>query len=315
MPTRGSIIRVAVMPAQPLGALVREHSVDGAHWKSGPGGLPFLAVETDRCTARLTPYGGQLCEWTPAGQKRSALFLSPRSAFAAGKAIRGGVPICFPWFGNHPTDKTRPAHGFARTRMWDVVSITRSQTNDVVVTLRLTPDADTRALRDAEFLAMLVISLGTSLELAFTVENTGHREIAYEVALHSYVAVSDVERIRIQGIERTRFIDKVDSFREKTAGAEPLVLTGETDRVFLETETPCVVDDRALARRIRIEKSGSRATVVWNPWQAKAEAMADVGGDAWRSFVCVETANCGPHVVRLDPHARHTMTARMTVEH
>ena len=99
--------------------------VTGAEWEDGPGGLPFLLVKTDRCRARLTPYGAHVCEWTPAGQTTSVLFLSPRATFASGKAIRGGVPVCFPWFANHPTDATKPAHGFARTRMWDVADITR----------------------------------------------------------------------------------------------------------------------------------------------------------------------------------------------
>lgn len=301
------------MPSPALDVLVRDHSIEGARWKSGPGGLPFLVVETDRCVARLTPHGGQLCEWTPSGQARSVLFLSPRAAFASGKAIRGGVPICFPWFGNHASDTSKPAHGFARTRPWDVASVRRDQSDGTVVTLRLVPDDETRALWDAQFAATLTVSLGTSLAMAFTVENTGDREIAYEVALHSYFAVGDVERIRVHGLEKTRYIDKVDGMKEKVLGADPLVLTGETDRVFVETAATCTVDDPVLGRRIRVEKTGSLATVVWNPWRVKGEAMADVAGDAWRDFVCVETASCGPHAVRLAPKERHVTAAHIHV--
>lgn len=281
-------------------------------WESGPGGLPFLAVETERCRARLTRHGAQVCEWTPAGHATSALFLSPRAVFAVGKAIRGGVPVCFPWFANHPSDATKPAHGFARARMWQADAPTRDAAGDTRAVLRLTSDAETHAYWPAEFAASLTVSLGTSLAMTFEVENTGADDLAYELALHTYLAIGDVERIRIQGLEHTRFIDKVDGGREKVAGAEPLALAGETDRVFLDTTAACTVDDPILGRRIRVEKSGSQATVVWNPGREKAQAVPDIG-DAWRTFVCVETANCGPHAVRLAPRARHAMTARIDV--
>jgi len=285
----------------------------GAVWEDGPGGLPFLVVETDRCRARLTPYGAQVCAWTPAGHATSALFLSPRAVFGAGTAIRGGVPVCFPWFAAHPTDPARPAHGFARTRRWEVAGVTRDDAGDVGVMLHLASDAGTRALWDAEFAASLTVSLGASLTLTFEVENTGAADLAYEIALHSYLAVGDVERIRIHGLERTRFIDKVDGMAEKVSGAEPLTLAGETDRVFLDTAATCIVDDPVLGRSLRVDKRGSPATVVWNPGPTKGPAVSDLGGDAWRRFACVETASCGPHAVRLAPRARHAMTARIAV--
>jgi glucose-6-phosphate 1-epimerase len=286
--------------------------VTGVVREAGPGGLPFLRIETDRCRARLTPYGAQVCEWTPAGQATSALFLSPRAVFGAGKAIRGGVPVCFPWFATHPTDPTKPAHGFARTRMWQVGDVARDDAGEVRVTLHLASDAETRASWDAEFAATLTVSLGSSLSLTFEVENTGAGDIAYEIALHTYLAVGDVEKIRLHGLERTRFVDKVDGAREKIAGEAPLTFAGETDRVFLDTTAPCTVDDPVLGRRVRVAKTNSQVTVVWNPGREKARAVADIG-DAWRRFVCVETASCGPHAVHLAPRARHAMTARIDV--
>lgn len=274
--------------------------------------MTFVVVETERCHARLTPYGAQLCQWTPAGQPASALFLSPRAVFTEGKAIRGGVPVCFPWFGNHPTDRTKPAHGFARTRMWEMADVIADETGQVHVGLRLTDDAATRALWDAEFEASFTISFGTTLTMTLAVENLGAREIAYESALHTYLHVGDVEQIRISGLEDTPFIDKVDGRREKRSAADPLALTGDTDRIFAATTAACVVDDPVLRRRIRVEKRGSATTVVWNPGAAKGEAVPDIG-EAWRRFVCVETANCAPHTTQLAPGARHAMTAHLAV--
>lgn len=286
--------------------------VTGVQREDGPGGLPFLVVETDRCRARLTPYGAQLCEWTPAGQTSSALFLSPRAVFGAGKAIRGGVPVCFPWFAAHPSDPTKPSHGFARTRMWQVGAITRDGDGAVRITLHLASDAGTRAVWEGEFAASLTLSLGTSLEMTFALENIGDSDLMYEIALHTYLAVGDVEQVRVHGLERTRFIDKVDLAREKVTGEAPLAFSGEMDRIFLDTTAPCTVDDPVLARRIRVEKTGSPVTVVWSPGPRKGPAVPDLG-EAWRRFVCVETANCGPHPVRLAPRARHAMTARLVI--
>src|SRR3989449_10083452 len=126
------------------------------------------------------------------------------------------------------------------------------------------------------------------------VENTGRDEIVYELALHPYRAVGDVEAIRIHGLELTRFVARVAGMRAPVAGSGPLALAGETDRVFLDTTAPCPVDDPILRRRIRVDKRQSRTTVVWNPGPEKARAVPDIGGDAWRRFVCVEAANAGP---------------------
>ena len=239
--------------------------------------------------------------------------MSPRSVFAVGTPIRGGVPICFPWFGSHPTDATKPAHGFARTRPWQVAGVTREAEGNVRVVLRMTGDADTRALWNASFALSLTLSLGTALEMTAEVENVGDEPLVYELALHAYLAVSDVETVRIAGLGGTRFIDKVDSGKQKVTADEPLRIVGETDRVFLDTTAACIVDDPGLARRLRVEKRDSRATVVWNPGRERARTMRDIGEDAWRQFVCVETANVGPHAVRLAPRARHATSARVEV--
>jgi glucose-6-phosphate 1-epimerase len=239
------------------------------------------------------------------------LFVSPRAVFAAGKGIRGGVPVCFPWFAAHPTDATKPAHGFARTTVWTLHDITSDALGNTRLVLRLGADAATRALWPHDFAATLTLSLGPRLEMTFGVENTGNRELDYEAALHTYLTVGDVERVTLHGLERSRYIDKVDGLREKMSGDAPIRPAGEIDRVFLDTTAACEVADPVLGRTLRVEKSGSRTTVVWNPGPVKGPAVPDLGGDAWRRFICVETANVGEHAVRLPPGGRHEMTARL----
>jgi glucose-6-phosphate 1-epimerase len=277
----------------------------------GPGGLPFIVLNTPRCRARLTSHGAHLCEWTPVGQSSPVVFLSPRAVFARDKAIRGGVPVCFPWFGAHPTDPHKPQHGFARTHAWDVESVTQDPGGDTRVVFRLVSDPDTRALWDADFVAQLTVVLGATLEMNFEVENTSKAAFVYEAALHAYLGIGDISKVSVHGLENTRFLDKTDGQREKRLGDAPLTFDGEVDRTFLDTTAACTVHDPILGRQIRIDKINSGATVVWNPGRAKGLAMADLG-DAWSHFVCVETANCGPLAVHLSPRSRHTMTSRIT---
>ena len=240
------------------------------------------------------------------------LFVSPRAIFTAGKGIRGGVPVCFPWFANHATDATKPAHGFARTTVW-ALEEPASDGSDTRLVLRLGADPETRELWPHDFRATLTLALGTRLEITFAVENIGAAEFVYEAALHTYLAVGDVERVKVDGLEHTRYVDKVDGLREKTSDQAPLAPSGEVDRVFLDTTATCLVHDPVLERTIRVDKSGSRTTVVWNPGPVKGPAVPDLGGDAWRRFICVETANTGAHAVRLAPGAHHDMTAAISV--
>jgi glucose-6-phosphate 1-epimerase len=308
--------------AQSLDDLVRNHSVDGASWIAGPGGLAMLDVRTEQCEARVFAHGAHVASWTPAGQ-RPGLHLSPKSAYASGKAIRGGIPICFPWFGNHTKDQgpppgdpdaKLPAHGFVRAKPWNVEEVSLEENGRVKITMTTRDNDETRALFDAAFEAVLTATLGQSLQVTLECKNTGMSELEIEEALHTYLEVGDVEKIRVLGLEGTKYIDKVDNFTEKKTSRDPLVFTGETDSVFLGTKSAVTIDDDVLKRAVRIDKTGSNCTVVWNPWLIKATAMADVGGDDWRSFVCVEAANARPHAVTIPAGASHAISTRITIQ-
>ena len=136
----------------------------------------------------------------------------------------------------------------------------------------------------------------------------------FEEALHTYLRVGDVREVTVSGLAGTTYIDKTDAMKRKVQADEPLRLSGATDRVFLGTRGPCVVDDSVLDRRLVIEKRGSATTVVWNPWHEKAAAMADLGGEVWPWMLCVETANAADDAVRLAPGQRHRMTAVVGAE-
>jgi D-hexose-6-phosphate mutarotase len=276
------------------------------------GGLVALDIATPLARARIFVHGAHVAEWTPAGQE-PVLFMSEQSHFAAGKAIRGGVPICFPWFGGRAAHPQSPAHGFVRTVEWTVESLAQEPGGTVVAIFAIADSEATRAYWPHAFRARLRVRIGQTLELSLAVENTGPEPFTYEDALHTYFCVADVRSAEVTGLEGAEFIDKVEAFARKRQPAEPLRFTGETDRVFPNTTTTCVLHDPGLRREVVVEKTGSATTVVWNPWIAKAKAMADFGDDEWPGMACIETANAGENALTLAPGATHTTTARISV--
>ena len=269
-------------------------------------------VASARAEAELYLQGGHLIHWQPRGAA-PVLFLSTRAAYAPGKAIRGGVPIIFPWFGPNATDRRAPVHGFARARPWRLVT-SESDRGSVVLELALEDDAATRALWPPAFRLRYRVTVGEALTMTLEVVNTSPATFTFEAALHTYLAVGDIRAVAMNGLEGAMYIDKVDAMTRKRQGAEPLRITGETDRVFLGTCAPCVVDDRALGRRLTVHKTGSATTVVWNPWVDKAAGIADLEPDDWRRMVCVETANAADDAITLAPGGRHLMTATIRVD-
>jgi len=275
-------------------------------FETGSGGLIRAAVSAPGAEGHVYLHGAHVTHHRPKGQQ-PLLFLSERSRFADGMAIRGGVPVVFPWFGARAGDPTAPDHGVARTREWAVESVEPFGDGSVAVTLVLEADDDTRRLWPHDFRIRQRVVFGDRLAMTLEVENRSDHPFLFEEALHTYLRVGDVGEIAITGLAGCAYLDKTDGMKRKTLAAEPLRLSGTTDRVFLDTRSTCIVTDPTLARRIDIEKTGSATTVVWNPWSDKAKAMADLGGDAWRSMVCVETANAADNALRLQAGARHAM--------
>ncbi len=279
----------------------------------GGGGLPRVVVEGRAGTAEIYPHGAHVTRWRPSGHD-DVLFLSEHSRFTPTTAIRGGVPICFPWFGPNADAPEAPAHGFARTSEWTLEGAEESG-DDVVVTLSLTDSDATRASAwPYPFRATLRVTVGARLVLALEVHNTGSTSIRFEEALHTYLAVADARGVVVRGLEGDRYVDKVAGAPEPVpAGGEPVRLTGETDRVYLDTAGSVTVDDPAGDRRLTVSAEGSGTTVLWNPWVDRAAALADLGDDEWTRMVCVETTNVGPSAVTLEPGAAHRMTAILDV--
>jgi glucose-6-phosphate 1-epimerase len=292
-------------------SLNRQFGIPGiASFDDGEGGLTRLTIKASSANAEVYVHGAHVTRFDPKDQP-PLLFMSKMSQFKAGKPIRGGVPICFPWFGPKAGDAKAPAHGFARLMEWTVESVAQVGTGASVV-LSLASNDETKAPWPANFSAKYTVTVGNELTLSLAVTNLGDAPVKFEEALHSYFTVGDIEAISIVGLADTTYLDKMNSGAPTQQNDEPIRFTGETDRVYLSTRATCMVNDPVLARDIEIAKSGSEATVVWNPWINKAKAMADFGDDEWPGMVCVETCNVAENAVSLAPGATHVMTAMIS---
>ena len=298
----------------PIPAALRRLEIPGtAVFEPGSGDLIRLAVKSPLAQAHIYLHGAQVTHFQPR-DAAPVLFLSGQSFFSPGKPIRGGVPVIFPWFDAHATRPDAPAHGFARTADWQVDSLSVDGDHIITAVFRLDARAATHAAWPHDFVLRYRVVIGRSLTLTLEVENTSTTPFTFENALHTYFAVGDVSQTATTGLEQTSYLDKTDGMQRKTQGSEPIRITQETDRLFENTRAACVLDDASTGRRITNEKGGSQTTVVWNPWIARAAAMADFGDGDWPQMLCIETANAGANAIALSPGDTHSMRAVISVK-
>lgn len=277
-----------------------------------PGELCAVDIKNNFATARILLQGAQLVHWQPAGE-RPVIWLSPAAKYVGGKSLRGGVPVCWPWFGPHASEAGFPAHGVARTRLWQVSDVGTTDSGAIRVTLQFSPGVDAQAHWPYASSLELSIIVDAALTMTLVTRNESDTSITVGQALHTYFAVSDVRQCQVRGLEGVEFLDKVDNLqRKQQAGA--VTIDGEVDRVYLGTASDCVIEDPQWQRRIHIAKTGSNTTVVWNPWQEKAAAFGDMGVDDYLRMLCVESANAEDDVVVLAPGGEYELSVRYSVE-
>lgn len=264
---------------------------------AGEGGLQKIDVTTAAAEGELYLHGAHVTHWQPHGHD-PVIFMSEEAVFANDKAIRGGVPICFPWFGPHPTDTAVPIHGYARLRDWQLTSFRKvGDGAEVVLSLDVAP-----------FKLTYTVTFDSMLTLSLRVLNTDSKPREFEAALHTYFEVADVRNVTITGLKGREYLDKTRKAERFRQDDEPIKITEETDRVYLATRDTVVIHDPGLDRTIEVQKSGSEATIIWNPWVEKAKALKDFGDDEWPLMLCVESGCVGPHSITLPPSESHVLT-------
>jgi len=277
-------------------------------------GLIVAEINNEKATATVCLQGAHLMSWWPKSQTVPVVWLSRDAKLAAGKSIRGGAPVCWPWFGAHASESGFPGHGYARTVPWQVVESGNEPGGATRLTLRLVESEKTRAQWPHASRLELTVIVGETLRMELITENTGTTDFVIGEALHTYLQVSDIGAVRVTGLDGCDYWDKVgNSTLRKQAGA--ITFSGETDRVYINTGAECVIEDDKLKRRIHVAKSGSLSTVVWTPWTEKAGKMGDMGQPAgWREMVCVESANAIENVVKVAAGTRHTLIVEYRAE-
>jgi glucose-6-phosphate 1-epimerase len=277
---------------------------------NGNGGLQKILVTSPSAVGEMYLHGAHITSWKPAGREE-VLFLSTKSRWEDGRAIRGGVPICFPWFADKADDPNAPAHGFVRTKAWQLDSIAQVE-DGVRVSMFTESGEDTKRWCPADFQLGYRVIFGSELSLELVVTNTGRTPLRFEEALHAYHRVENILKTRVAGLDTIQYIDKTDSNRRKIQNGE-IAIVSETDRVYMNTSGAIKLEDPGLRRRTHVAKENSRTTVVWNPWMQKAHSMPDFADNEWIQMICIETSNVSDFAVDLAPGQQHRMKAIVRV--
>jgi D-hexose-6-phosphate mutarotase len=262
----------------------------------GNGEMLKIEATSDWSTAEIYLHGAHVTDFRKKGEP-PVLFTSRFSRFSPGHPIRGGIPVIFPWFGPREGE---PMHGFARISEWMLHEATTVP--DGGVSLRFGLPNTERWATCPPFSANYVVTLTERLELELIVTNASEdQEFPIETCLHSYFHVGDVNAVSVAGLKGTEFLDKADNYTAKSETEEMLQIKSEVDRVFYDTTSPVEIHDPKLRRKIRVEKSGSASTVVWNPWTTKSQQMPDFGNTEYQQMLCVESGNIGRNRIVLAP--------------
>lgn len=260
---------------------------ENINFYAGPGDLPAVKFHNSFGEASMTLLGAHVLSYQPAGAV-PVIWMSGKSIFKPGEAIRGGVPVCWPWFGPDPEGKFG-GHGYARLANWQVAGAVNSPSGETTVTMVLTEKEVDAKFAPQPFKLELSVTLGSALTLALKIYNTGSEDLHYSGALHSYFNVADASAIAVEGLADCEYTDKVLECESKQDGA--VIIDREIDRVFRNTSGIVRICDPVFGRTIKVAKSGSTSTVVWNPWIEKSKRMADFGDEEYHTMVCVEAAN------------------------
>ena len=280
---------------------------------NGSDNIPVIEINNLSATSKISLQGAHVLSWKPNGQT-DVIWLSEDATFSIGKSVRGGIPICWPWFGAHESNDSFPAHGFARTVLWEVAETKKLSPSETRVTFKLLTHKLSENLQkmwpqDTVVEYQLIISNTLSLKLITT--NNSAQDIIVGQALHTYFNVENINNTIVHGLEGITYLDKPDNFSSKVQNGS-IKFNNETDRIYLDTMDDVIIDNGK--RKIVITKQGSRSTVVWNPWEEVAEKMGDLGINGYQKMLCVESANAASDTITIKAGESHTMSVMYEVK-
>jgi len=276
------------------------------------GDLVFINISNKYADADICLYGAHVTSFRPV-RTMEMLFMSPDTNYKVGKAIRGGIPVCFPWFGPHKTDSSLPQHGFGRLMYWDVLATKSLPNGETQVDLILEASDETQQYWPYDFETVMHITIGASLTVTLDVRNTSEETFTYGCALHTYFMISDIAHIGIEGLQGLKYLNQLTGAMGKQ-DEEILKIDEALTRHYQNTESAVVLADEGFRRRIRIEKAGSKVTTVWNPGAEACLGMGDMPDDGFANFVCIEATAAFDYMIDLAPGASYQTTQVFGVE-
>lgn len=270
-------------------------------------GIKFLDIDTPHCKATICLQGAHLTSWIPKGQKEDCFFIGSKTVFKPGVPIRGGIPLCWPWFGKK---EGAPLHGFARTSEWEIEHHGIDPENGVAsIHLRFAPEDDS--------LPVLYLRVTLAEELRMRMQTTARKgSCTLTTAFHSYFRVQDVRQCRITGLEKYGFVELFDPPMPQEPPMAPVVLTAGTNRIYSSPTpiTAVTLQDDLLKRKIIINSENTHSYVVWNPWNELVKTFDDIADDEWDQFVCIEPGNVTENAVKLSPGQTHIMRQTIKIQ-
>jgi len=276
----------------------------------GQGGMPVAELNSALGQATISLQGAHLLAFQSHNQQ-PLLWLSTDATYAAGRAIRGGIPVCWPWFGAHASDSGLPSHGPARTNSWQPVASDTTSDGRTQLTLELIRSDAVSRLSPHPLTLQLHMTVGEQLEMTLETTNNGATPFVLGEALHTYFLVGDIRQTEVEGLDGCDYIDKLDEDKRKQQHGN-IHIDAEVDRIYVGTsDRCCTIIDPVMQRKIIIQSQGSGSTVVWNPWIDKSAAMGDMGPDGYLNMLCVETSNAADDLISLPAGASH----RLSVEY
>ena len=279
----------------------------------GKGGFPFIEIENTMAKASISVYGGQVLSFQPITEPEDLMFLSNKAYYQEGKAIKGGIPLCWPWFGSDPEGLGRSSHGFARNNFWTILATEVTPEKETKVKLGLVDTPETRKIWPQAFNLTLEITVGNKLTLELVTRNTGEQAFSITQAFHTYFKVGDINKVKVLGLADTKYLDKVDNFQEKNQKGA-VTITEEVDRIYTDVPNELIIDDASLNRRVKIISEGNKTAVVWNPWADLCAKSADLEDKDYQKFICVETANAAEDVVEILPDSEYRLLVSYQID-
>ena len=266
--------------------------------------FPYLDVSNCNASVKVAQNGAQVFGFDRVGEA-PVLWVSPSATYEMGRPLRGGMPICWPWFGAHPTDASLPRNGFARVMPWELEDFAETGKGVTASSFKLRDAEETRKIWPYRFELTLSVEVSRTLKVTLITKNLDEKPFEISQAISAYLFIGDIQGVEVEGLEGHEYVDRVSGETRVQNG--PVVVKGETERIYRHSDSCCLVDKR-IGRKIHMNKQGSESTVVWNPWEEKARQIPDIPDDGFRNMMCLAAANgvdeqvvCGPgEVVTLE---------------